>query len=122
MENKTTFADLGLSEKMLKSIEKKGYQHPSPVQAGVIPLLLNGDKDIIGQAQTGTGKTASFGIPILERLDPNAKHIQAMILAPTRELAIQVAEEIKSFASGGVNIQLLYGGQNIRDELSGLRR
>ena len=122
MENKTTFADLGLSEKMLAAIEKKGYVHPSPVQEGVIPLLLNGDKDIIGQAQTGTGKTASFGIPILERLDPDSKHIQAMILAPTRELAIQVAEEIKSFSSGWVKIQLLYGGQNIRDELMGLKR
>ena len=72
---KVTFRDLGLSEAMLKSIEKKGYVHPSPVQEWVIPLLLNGDKDIIGQAQTGTGKTASFGIPILERLDSSNKGI-----------------------------------------------
>jgi len=95
---KVQFKDLGLSEKMLAKIEKKGYQFPSPVQAGVIPLLLNGDKDIIGQAQTGTGKTAAFALPILERLDPKSNSIQTMILAPTRELAIQVAEEIKSFA------------------------
>jgi ATP-dependent RNA helicase DeaD len=122
MENKVKFSDLGLSDKMLKAIEAKGYEYPSPVQAGVIPLLLNGDKDIIGQAQTGTGKTASFGIPLLERLDKNAKGVQAMILAPTRELAIQVAEEIQSFAIDGVNIQLLYGGQNVRDELQGLKR
>jgi len=122
MENQITFRDLGLSEKMLKSIEKKGYIYPSPVQAGVIPLLLNGDKDIIGQAQTGTGKTASFGIPLLERLDPKNPNIQAMILAPTRELAIQVANEIESFADSGVKIQLLYGGQNIRTELAGLKR
>jgi ATP-dependent RNA helicase DeaD len=122
VENKVKFSDLGLSKKMLEAISKKGYEYPSPVQAGVIPLLLNGDKDIIGQAQTGTGKTASFGIPLLERLDKNAKGVQALILAPTRELAIQVAEEIKSFAVDGVNIQLLYGGQNVRDELSGLRR
>jgi ATP-dependent RNA helicase DeaD len=122
VENKITFADLGLSEKMLTAITKKGYQYPSPVQAGVIPLLLNGDKDIIGQAQTGTGKTAAFGIPLLERLDKNDKNTQALILAPTRELAIQVAEEIKSFAVDNVSIQLLYGGQNVRDELSGLRR
>ncbi len=121
-EKKVKFSDLGLSEKMLAAITKKGYEYPSPVQAGVIPLLLNGDKDIIGQAQTGTGKTASFGIPLLERLDKNSRDIQAMILAPTRELAIQVAEEIKSFAVDGVNIQLLYGGQNVRDELSGLKR
>ena len=122
IENRVKFSDLGLSEKMLAAITKKGYEYPSPVQAGVIPLLLNGDKDIIGQAQTGTGKTASFGIPLLERLDKNAKGVQAMILAPTRELAIQVAEEIKSFALDGVNIQLLYGGQNVRDELQGLKR
>ncbi|MCH2188308.1 DEAD/DEAH box helicase [Candidatus Gracilibacteria bacterium] len=122
MEQQTTFKDLGLSAKMLEAIEKKGYQHPSPIQAGVIPLLLNGDKDIIGQAQTGTGKTASFGIPILERLDPSAKHVQAIILAPTRELAIQVAEEIQSFSANTAKIQLLYGGQNIRDEIMGLKR
>lgn len=121
MENKVKFSDLGLSEKMLQAIEKKGYEYPSPVQAGVIPLLLNGDKDIIGQAQTGTGKTASFGIPLLERLDKNAKGVQAMILAPTRELAIQVAEEIQSFSISGVKIQLLYGGQNVRDEIRGLK-
>ena len=121
-ENKIKFSDLGLSEKMLSAITKKGYEYPSPVQAGVIPLLLNGDKDIIGQAQTGTGKTAAFGIPLLERLDKNNKNTQALILAPTRELAIQVAEEIKSFAVDNVSIQLLYGGQNVRDELSGLRR
>ena len=116
------FSDLWISEAMLEKIKAKGYEYPSAVQAWVIPLLLNGDKDIIGQAQTGTGKTASFGIPILERLDKKASGIQAMILAPTRELAIQVAEEIKSFADSSVKIQLLYWGQNIRDELMGLRR
>lgn len=121
-DTKVTFADLGLSEKMLAKITKKGYKYPSAVQAWVIPLLLNGDKDIIGQAQTGTGKTAAFALPILERLDSNSKDIQSMILAPTRELAIQVAEEIKSFADASVKVQLLYGGQNIRDELMWLRR
>lgn len=70
---KTTFADLGLSDKLLAAITKKGYEFPSEVQAGVIPLLLNGDKDIIGQAQTGTGKTAAFGLPLLSRLDINKK-------------------------------------------------
>ena len=122
MEDKIKFSDLGLSETILKSIEKKWYVHPSPIQAGVIPLLLNGKKDIIGQAQTWTGKTAAFALPILERLDPDTKSIQALILTPTRELAIQVAEEIKSFAGRGVGIQLLYGGQNVRDEIMGLKR
>ena len=120
--NKITFADLGLSEKMLAKITAKGYKYPSAIQAWVIPLLLNGDKDIIGQAQTGTGKTAAFGLPVLERLDVNSNDIQTLVLAPTRELAIQVADELKSFAETWTKIQLLYGGQNIRDELMGLKR
>jgi len=120
--NKITFADLGLSEKMLAKITAKGYKFPSAIQAWVIPLLLNGDKDIIGQAQTGTGKTAAFGLPVLERLDTKSTDIQTLVLAPTRELAIQVADELKSFADAGTKIQLLYGGQNIRDELMGLKR
>ncbi len=120
-EKKIRFSDLGLSEKLLAAIEKKGYEFPSEIQAGVIPLLLNGDRDIIGQAQTGTGKTAAFGLPLLDRLDMNKKGIQAMILAPTRELAIQVANEIKSFAERGVKVTLLYGGQNIREEMRALK-
>ncbi len=119
---KTTFRDLGLSEKLLEAIEKKGYQYPSEIQAGVIPLLLNGDRDIVGQAQTGTGKTAAFGLPLLDRLNMDKSGVQAMILAPTRELAIQVANEIKSFADAQVKVTLLYGGQNIRDELMELKR
>lgn len=118
---KITFADLGLSDKLLAAITKKGYEFPSEVQAGVIPLLLNGDKDIIGQAQTGTGKTAAFGLPLLSRIDKNKKGVQAMILAPTRELAIQVANEIKSFAESGIQITLLYGGQNIAEERRALK-
>ncbi len=120
-ENKITFADLGLSEKTLAWVEKKGYKIPSPIQAAVIPKLLMGDKDILGQAQTGTGKTASFWLPLLDRLDMKKKEVWAMILAPTRELAIQVAEEIKSFSDGKVKIILLYGGQSIRDEIQALR-
>lgn len=121
-ENIIKFSDLGLSEKILKSIEEKGYIYPTPVQEKVIPLLLNWEKDIIGQAQTGTWKTAAFALPILERLDSSSNNIQALILTPTRELAIQVAEEIKSFADKAVKIQLLYGGQNMRDELFWLRQ
>ena len=118
---KIKFSDLGLSDRMLAKITAKGYEYPSAIQAWVIPLLLNGNKDIIGQAQTGTGKTAAFALPVLERLDTNSRDIQTLILTPTRELAIQVAEEIRSFADSSVKIQLLYWGQNIRDELSGLR-
>lgn len=122
MENTISFADLWLSASILKAIEKKGYVTPSPIQAWVIPLLLNSDKDIIGQAQTGTGKTAAFGLPLLDRIDKRKKHIQAIILTPTRELAIQVAEEIKSFSDAKeVDITLLYGGQNIGSELRKLK-
>lgn len=121
-ENKIRFSDLGLSAKLLAAIEKKGYEFPSPIQAGVIPLLLKKEKNVLGQAQTGTGKTASFGLPLLDNLDMSKEQIQAMILAPTRELAIQVAEEIRSFADSWVRITLLYGGQSIRDEVMQLKK
>ncbi|MCX6823410.1 MAG: DEAD/DEAH box helicase, partial [candidate division SR1 bacterium] len=91
----TTFQDLGLSEKTLQALTKKGFIEPSPIQAQVIPLLLQGEKNVIGQAETGSGKTAAFGIPLIEKLQPE-KYIQALILAPTRELAIQIAAEIDS--------------------------
>ena len=89
MEKLEQFRELGLSEKTLKALAKKGYEQPTPIQALTIPALLNGDKDIIGQAQTGTGKTAAFSLPILENFEPS-KVIQAIVLAPTRELALQV--------------------------------
>ncbi len=118
----TTFSELWLSKKMLDKIKSKGYEFPSAIQIWVIPLLLNWEKDIIWQAQTWTWKTAAFGLPVLERLDNESRDIQALILAPTRELAIQVAQELRSFADNSVNIQLLYWGQNIRDELQWLKR
>ncbi len=117
-----TFRDLWLSENVLRAIEQKGYKTPSSIQAWVIPLALNTDKDIIGQAQTGSGKTAAFGLPILDRLNPNSRDAQALILTPTRELAIQIAEELKSFSiHSNLNITLLYGWQNIRTEMSALK-
>lgn len=117
------FADLGLSAEILESIEKKGFKTPSPIQAGVIPLLLNGEKDIIGQAQTGTGKTAAFALPLLERLDSAVTKIQSIILVPTRELAIQVANEIKSFSvENSPTVEVIYGGNNIRGEVQALKR
>lgn len=121
MEN-IKFSDLGLSESTMKAIKAKWFEEPSPIQAGIIPLLMNGKKDIIGQAQTGTGKTASFGIPIIEKLTGREKSVKAIILAPTRELAIQVAEEIHSFAGEKkINIALLYGGQSISNEIRKLK-
>ncbi len=116
------FSDLWLSSELLEKVEKKGFTTPSPIQAGVIPLLLKKEKNILWQAQTGTGKTASFALPLLQNLSKNREGIQAMILTPTRELAIQVAWEIQSFAPKDVHITLLYGGQNIRDEVRALKR
>lgn len=117
-----TFESLWLSKELLASIEAKGYKNPSPIQAWVIPLALNTDKDIVWQAQTGSGKTAAFWLPILDRIDKYSRDTQALILTPTRELAIQIADEIKSFSTKvDVNIVLLYGWQPIRGEMSALR-
>lgn len=108
-----TFRDLGLSESLLQAIEQKGFTNPTPIQEQTIPLLLNSDRDIIGQAQTGTGKTAAFGLPVIDRLEENAGYIQAVVLTPTRELALQVSTEMRSF-KGHKNIFIneVYGGQS----------
>lgn len=117
------FKKLGLSTDMLKILEKKGFEAPTSIQAKAIPALLTGDRDIIAQAQTGTGKTAAFGIPILERISENSRKVQALILAPTRELAIQVAEEIHSLkGKRKINITPIYGGQSISLQLRQLRK
>ena len=114
MEKLEAFRELGLTEKTLKPLAKKGFEQPSPIQALTIPALLNGDRDVIGQAQTGTGKTAAFSLPILERIDGRKGHIQAIVLAPTRELAVQVAEEMNSLVGKrSLHIVPVYGGQSI---------
>ena len=123
MESILTFKDLGLTEKTLKPLEEKGFERPSPIQALTIPALLNGDKDIIGQAQTGTGKTAAFSLPILEKIEKSTGHVQAIILAPTRELAVQVAEEMNSLAHGRrLKIIPVYGGQSLEQQKRQLNR
>ena len=117
-----TFRDLGIREDILEAIEKKGYQNPSPIQERVIPVFLTGDKDIIWQAQTWTWKTASFGIPLLQLIDSKAKTTKAIILCPTRELAIQVSDEINSFSPDNkISTLLLYGGNPIRDDIRELK-
>ncbi|MCP4138422.1 MAG: DEAD/DEAH box helicase [bacterium] len=120
--NLEKFQALGLSEKTLKILDKKGFEEPTEIQEKAIPILLNSDIDIIGQAQTGTGKTAAFGLPILEKMEKSSKHVQALILTPTRELAIQVSEEINSF-KGKSKLQIIpvYGGQSIVDQLRRLK-
>lgn len=117
------FRALGLSDEILDALEKKGYESPTPIQAQTIPLLLNGNLDVVGQAQTGTGKTAAFGLPILDRFDPAQKSVQALVLAPTRELAIQVAEEIKSFKGAKrIWITTVYGGAPIGAQMRELEK
>lgn len=122
MEKLEQFRQLGLSDKTLKALSKKGYEQPTPIQALTIPALLNGDKDIIGQAQTGTGKTAAFSLPILENFEAD-KNIQAIVLTPTRELALQVAEEMNSLALGKkIRITPVYGGQSIEFQIKQLKK
>ncbi|WP_370544582.1 DEAD/DEAH box helicase [Frondihabitans sp. VKM Ac-2883] len=122
-ENPLTFADLGLSDAVLKAVRDIGYETPSAIQAATIPTLLSG-RDVVGLAQTGTGKTAAFALPILSRLDVSAKKPQALVLSPTRELALQVCEAFEQFASGmrGVHVLPVYGGQAYGVQLSALRR
>lgn len=123
MTTLTKFRDLGLSDMMIESLRKKGFEEPTPIQAKTIPFLLQSKKDLIGKAQTGTGKTAAFGIPIIENIVPQSKKIQAIILTPTRELAIQVAEELSSFAEEQkTGIVAVYGGQPIERQISRLQR
>jgi ATP-dependent RNA helicase DeaD len=119
-ETKLTFRDLGLSENVLKALDDMGFEEPSPIQEQAIPQLLAG-KDVIGQAQTGTGKTAAFGVPIIERWDPKVRAIQALILTPTRELAIQVAEEIAKVGKyARLKSVAIYGGQSIERQIRSL--
>ena len=119
----TMFTNFSLSKEILKSIKDMGFEIPSPIQSQTIPLLLE-NKDLIGQAQTGTGKTAAFGIPLLEKIDVKKKNIQALILCPTRELAIQVAEELSSLSKykKGLHILPVYGGQPIERQIRSLER
>ena len=119
----TTFSDLGLSELTIQALSRKGFEEPTPIQIKTIPAVMTGAKDIVAQAQTGTGKTAAFGLPLLELLDPNARAVQALVLAPTRELAIQVAEEINSLRGGRtLSVTPIYGGQSMEIQLRNLRR
>ncbi|WP_431807271.1 DEAD/DEAH box helicase [Microbacterium paraoxydans] len=117
------FEELGITGPVLKAIRDLGYETPSPIQAATIPTLLSG-RDVVGMAQTGTGKTAAFALPVLERLDTAQKTPQALVLAPTRELALQVCEAFESYASRmkGVHVLPVYGGQGYGVQLSALRR
>src|SRR6187431_3426323 len=122
-EREVTFADLGLDPRVLQAVQDVGYETPSPIQAATIPPLLAG-RDVLGVAQTGTGKTAAFALPILSRLDLSQKKPQALVLAPTRELALQVCEAFERYSAHlrGVHVLPVYGGQGYGTQLSALRR
>src|ERR671916_600587 len=117
----TTFADLGLSEEILAALRDVGYETPSPIQEQAIPVLLEG-RDVIGQAQTGTGKTAAFGLPMIEAVDPSDPEVQALVLTPTRELCIQVTQALRTYgARKGIDPVAVFGGAPIRDQQARLK-
>lgn len=118
-----TFEELGVSEEIRRAIEELGFVHPMPVQEEVIPYLLGNQNDVIALAQTGTGKTAAFGIPVLQRIDPTSMETQALVLSPTRELCLQIADDLKDFSKHmeGIHIVAVYGGASIENQIRQLR-
>src|SRR5574344_1000470 len=118
-----SFEDLGLDEITLKAIEKKGFKVPSPIQVLAIPRLLNGDANVIARARTGTGKTAAFGLPLVQKLRDKGGHVSALILEPTRELAVQTCTEMQSFTEGATpHTCVVYGGASMGMQIKDLRR
>jgi ATP-dependent RNA helicase DeaD len=120
-----TFSDLGVSDTYLKALEEIGILNPTEIQIKAIPFLIAKGTDFIGQAQTGTGKTAAFGLPILQAINPDDSHIQALILSPTRELGQQIAKQLFKFTKYGAKkifIESVYGGAHIDRQISALRR
>lgn len=123
MNNNEDFGSLGLSQEMLAAVEAKGFELPTPIQKLTIPILLNGQNDIIAQSQTGTGKTAAYGLPILQQLERGENGVQAIILVPTRELALQVTEELISYnREKRLSIAPIYGGASISEQLRRLSK
>jgi len=118
------FLELGIREEVVNAISELGFEKPSPIQEKAIPVLLTGNDDFVGLAQTGTGKTAAFGLPLLEQLDFSQKHPQALVLCPTRELCLQIAKDLERFAKyvDNVHVVAVYGGANISDQLRQIRR
>ena len=117
----TTFADLGLSEATLKALQDVGYEKPSPIQEQAIPAMLRG-QDVIGQAQTGSGKTAAFGLPMVEHVDPSEHSVQGLVLTPTRELCIQVTQALRAYGQPkGIDVVAVFGGAPIRTQQAQLR-
>ena len=119
-----SFEELGVSEQIRRAIEELGFVQPMPVQESVIPFLIEGQRDVIALAQTGTGKTAAFGIPVLQRLDTAERATQALILSPTRELCLQIADDLRDFSKfmEGVHVEAVYGGAAIEPQIRALKK
>ena len=117
------FPELGLSPELLRAVEKLGFEQAAPIQAAAIPILMAG-KDVVGQSQTGSGKTAAFAIPAIEKTNPNLRAVQVLILCPTRELAVQVSEEVHKLAlfKRGITALPIYGGQSYERQFWGLKQ
>lgn len=118
------FEELGLSEDLLRGVTELGFEQPSPIQEESIPVLLTDERDLVALAQTGTGKTAAFGLPMLELTDPSIKEVQSVVLSPTRELANQIAEDLKKFSKykKGIKVLSVYGGASISGQIKDLKR
>ena len=119
-----TFEELGVNEEIRRAIEEMGFEHPMPVQEEVIPYLLGTRNDVIALAQTGTGKTAAFGIPLLQRIDTRIQQTQAIVLSPTRELCLQIADDLREFSKymEGIHVEAVYGGAAIEPQMRALRQ
>ena len=119
-----TFKDLGLNPMILQALQEIGFEQPTPIQNKTVPHLINSDNDLIALAQTGTGKTAAFSLPVIHQVDENDEAVQALILCPTRELAIQVAEDIKAFAKymHGVSVASVFGGERVDKQIKALKK
>ena len=119
-----TFQDLGVREDLRRAIEEMGFETPMPVQEKVIPHLLSADGDVVALAQTGTGKTAAFGLPLLQRIDPELNAPQALILSPTRELCLQIGGDLADFSKYMPEVKVLpvYGGSSIESQIKALRQ
>ena len=118
-----TFEELGVNEEIRRAIAELGFENPMPVQEEVIPYLLGNGNDVIALAQTGTGKTAAYGIPVLQKIDASRKETQALILSPTRELCLQITDDLNDFAKyiGGLHVAAVYGGASIETQIRTLR-
>lgn len=119
-----TFKDLGLEPSLIQAVEDLGFETPTDVQKEAIPLLLNKNTDLVALAQTGTGKTAAFGMPLLQKINPDSKHTQGLILSPTRELCMQITKEIQTYAKNipKINVVAVYGGANIQDQSKKIKK